>query len=304
MTTPFAGLLPRPHSLQQHAGSFVIPTLPTLTINGLTDAEMESLARFASSLPWPVTLTKEQRADFTCAIGDTIAPEEYALDISPEGITLRAGSYAGIVLGLQTLRQLTSDDATIPCCSISDRPAFAWRGAMLDVARHFLPKSEVLKHIQQLSSMKFNRLHLHLSDDQGWRIESKQYPRLHEIGSFRERTCTSHFFAKQVTWDETPHGGYYTQDDLREIVEYARDRGVTVIPEIDLPGHSTALLVAYPHLGSPVADRTITGGWGISDGLVAYTDESIAFLTSLLDEILDIAAFPYIHLGGDEANPT
>lgn len=176
---------------------------------------------------------------------------------------------------------------------------------MLDVARHFLPKDDVLRYLDLLAAHKLNVFHFHLTDDQGWRIEIKRFPRLTEVGSWRSRTKHGHRASE--LWDETPHGGYYTQDDIREIVAYAAERHIRVVPEIDIPGHSQAAIAAYPELGNAdVVDTTalsVWDTWGINANVLAPTDNTLRFFEGVLEEVLDLfpaATSPFIHIGGDE----
>ncbi|WP_413753502.1 beta-N-acetylhexosaminidase [Streptomyces sp. R-74717] len=251
-------------------------------------------------------------------IDDALEPEAYRLGVvRSRGIEIRGGSAAGVFWGAQTLRQLLGPDAfrrapvhsdkkwVIPFADIEDSPRFPWRGMMLDVARHFLPKDDVLRYLDLLAAHKLNVFHFHLTDDQGWRIEIKRYPRLTEVGSWRSRTKYGHRASE--LWDETPHGGYYTQDDIREIVAYAAERHIRVVPEIDIPGHSQAAIAAYPELGNTdVIDTTtlsVWDTWGISPNVLAPTDNTLRFFEGVLEEVLDLfpaATSPFIHIGGDE----
>jgi hexosaminidase len=190
----------------------------------------------------------------------------------------------------------------VPACRIEDAPRFAWRGAMLDVARHFLPKDVVLRYVDLLAVHKLNVLHLHLTDDQGWRIEIKRYPRLTEVGAWRTRTKAG--LRESPLWDERPHGGYYTQDDIREIVAYAAERHITVVPEIDIPGHSQAAIAAYPELGNTdVIDTTtlpVLTTWGVNPNVLAPTDTVLRFYENVFAEVLELFPSQFLHIGGDE----
>ncbi|MER5850363.1 beta-N-acetylhexosaminidase [Streptomyces sp. NPDC002012] len=251
-------------------------------------------------------------------IDDALEPEAYRLRVvRNQGVEIRGGSAAGVFWGAQTLRQLLGPDAfrrapvhsnkkwVIPFADIEDSPRFPWRGMMLDVARHFLPKDDVLRYLDLLAAHKLNVFHFHLTDDQGWRIEIKRYPRLTEVGSWRSRTKHGHRASE--LWDETPHGGYYTQDDIREIVAYAAERHIRVVPEIDIPGHSQAAIAAYPELGNTdVIDTTtlsVWDTWGINPNVLAPTDNTLRFFEGVLEEVLGLfpaATSPFIHIGGDE----
>ncbi|WP_228977193.1 beta-N-acetylhexosaminidase [Streptomyces sp. DH12] len=247
-----------------------------------------------------------------------LGPEAYRLTTTADGsVDITGGDPAGVFWGAQTLRQLLGPDAfrrapvrpgtspRVAATRIEDRPRFAWRGLLLDVARHFLPKDDVLRQIDLLAAHKLNVLHLHLTDDQGWRVEIRRHPRLTEVGAWRPRTKRGH--RASPLWDDTPHGGFYTRDDLREIAAYAADRHVRVVPEIDLPGHSQAAIAAYPHLGNTdVVDTSALGvwdTWGVSPHVLAPTEETLRFYEGVLEEVLDLfpaATSPFVHVGGDE----
>ncbi|ELS53663.1 beta-N-acetylhexosaminidase [Streptomyces viridochromogenes] len=246
--------------------------------------------------------------------------EEYRLVSDGSGVRVEGGGAAGVFWGAQTLRQLLGADAyrrapvgrdrtwAVPHLTIEDAPRFRWRGLMLDVARHFLPKDGVLRYLDLMAAHKLNVFHFHLTDDQGWRIEIKKYPRLTEVGSWRARTKFGH--RASPLWEEKPHGGHYTQDDIREIVAYAAERHITVVPEIDVPGHSQAAIAAYPELGNTdVIDTnslSVWDNWGISANVLAPTDNTLRFYEGVFEEVLDL--FPadaaefsaFVHAGGDE----
>ncbi|GAB1335894.1 beta-N-acetylhexosaminidase [Streptomyces sp. E-15] len=254
-------------------------------------------------------------------LDDSLAPEAYRLRAAAgAGVEIRGGGPAGVFWGAQTLRQLLGPDAfrrapvrpgtalAVPDGVVEDAPRFRWRGLLLDVARHFMPKEGVLRYLDLMAAHKLNVLHLHLTDDQGWRIEIKRFPKLTEIASWRPRTKFGH--RASPLWDEKPHGGYYTQDDIREIVAYAAERHIAVVPEIDVPGHSQAAIAAYPELGNTdVVDTTalsVWDTWGISANVLAPTDTTLRFYEGVFEEILemfpaDAAGFSeFVHIGGDE----
>ncbi|NEB79627.1 beta-N-acetylhexosaminidase, partial [Streptomyces sp. SID14478] len=228
-------------------------------------------------------------------------------------VAIEGGAAAGVFWGAQTLRQLLGPDAyrrapvadrtwRVPAVLVEDEPRFGWRGTMLDVARHFMPKDGVLRFIDLLAAHKLNVFHFHLSDDQGWRVEIKRYPKLTEVGSWRTRTKFGHRASE--LWDDKPHGGFYTQDDIREIVAYAHARHIAVVPEIDLPGHSQAAIHAYPELGnSDVVDTSalpVWDTWGINPNVLAPTDHTLRFYEGVFEELLDLFPSTFIHVGGDE----
>ncbi|MFB6710122.1 beta-N-acetylhexosaminidase [Streptomyces sp. NPDC056333] len=251
-------------------------------------------------------------------IDPALEPEGYRLSTGTgRSVVITGGSPAGVFWGAQTLRQLLGPEAfrrapvsdgvpaRVPVTDIEDRPRFSWRGMMLDVSRHFLPKDDVLRCLDLLAAHKLNVFHFHLTDDQGWRVEIKRYPKLTEVGSWRSRTKHGHRASE--LWDETPYGGHYTQDDIREIVAYAAERHIRVVPEIDIPGHSQAAISAYPELGNTdVIDTTtlsVWDTWGVSPNVLAPTDNTLRFFEGVFEELLDLfpaATSPFIHIGGDE----
>ncbi len=251
--------------------------------------------------------------DLVLALDPALGAEEYRLSAGADAVRLTGGSAAGLAHAAQTLRQLLGPAAyrsaplpgaswTVPAVEVRDAPRFGWRGAMLDVSRHFMPKAGVLRFIDQLAAHKLNVLHFHLTDDQGWRIEVKRYPKLTEVGGWRERSMVGYRAGKRR--DDQPHGGYYTQDDLREIVAYAAARHVTVVPEVDLPGHNQAAIAAYPELGNTdVVDTAALGtwtDWGVSENILNPSEATLRFYEHVLEEVLEIFPSAFVHLGGDE----
>ncbi|MGW3496930.1 beta-N-acetylhexosaminidase [Streptomyces sp. NPDC001020] len=245
-------------------------------------------------------------------IGD-LGEEGYRITVAPAGVQLVGGGPAGLFWGAQTLRQLLGPDAfrraplpgrqwRLPLIRIEDTPRFRWRGLMLDVARHFMPKEGVLRQLDLMAAHKLNVFHFHLTDDQGWRLEIRRYPKLTEVGSWRARTKFGH--RASPLWEEKPHGGFYTQDDIREIVAYAAERHITVVPEIDIPGHSQAAIAAYPELGNSdvvdTASLTVWDDWGISPNVLAPTDNTLRFYEGVFEEVLELFPSAFVHVGGDE----
>lgn len=223
------------------------------------------------------------------------------------GIQIDAGGHAGAVRAGQLLRQEAGPEAyrrsgstpwRIPHLRAHDRPVVAWRGVLLDLARHFLPKSQVFRVIDVLSMHDITVLQLHLTDDQGWRIDIPELPRLTEIGVWRTESNRGVWRAGE--FDGRPHGGFYTQDDLREIVAYARERSITVVPEVDVPGHSAALIAAYPEVGMPDSPRAVRTSWGISDDILNPCERTLDLLTTVLSAVAEIFDSPYLGIGGDE----
>lgn len=244
-------------------------------------------------------------------VEDTTAvkhPEGYHLRITAKQATVTARDTAGAFLAVQTLRQLwrVSDGRVVlPACVIEDHPRFPYRGMHLDVSRHFFPVDFVKGFIDSLARYKFNTFHWHLTDDQGWRIEIKKYPRLQSVAAWRDGTLMGHKKETPHRFDGQRYGGYYTQGEVREIVAYAASRGISVIPEIEMPGHAQAALAAYPHLGCTGGPYTVAGFWGVFDDVFcAGKDSTFVFLEDVLAEVLPLFPSPYIHIGGDECPKT
>jgi len=241
--------------------------------------------------------------------------EGYELQVMSDYILIRACKPAGLFYGIQTLLQLFPQQIfsgevvrdiqwEMPCVRIVDYPRFQWRGLLVDSARHFLPVEDLLKFIDTMALHKFNSLQIHLTDDQGWRIEIKKYPRLTEVGAWRSETLVGHMRDKPWRYDGKPHGGYYSQDDIRRIIKYAADRHVRIVPEIEMPGHARAAISAYPNLGVfPEKQRNLKPWthWGVSEDIFAPRAETIEFLQDVLSEVMDLFPGKYIHIGGDEA---
>lgn len=237
----------------------------------------------------------------------SLAEEAYALHCDDSGVLAEAGGIAGAVHAAAALAQLALENGgVLPACTVSDEPRFGWRGLLLDVCRHFFPMNTVKRIVDLMAFYRFNRLHLHLTEDQGFRFESERFPLLNSVGSFREST----FVRKNGIngQDGVPHGGYYTKAELRELVAYCKARGIEIVPEIDMPGHALAMIAAYPKLAC-FADEEhpvqVATSFGVSKFsmilLCAGNERTFAFLFGLLDEIMEIFPFEYIHLGGDEA---
>jgi hexosaminidase len=315
-------IIPRPVVLTPQRGAF---TLTARTVVHADAAFMGVARRFARDVANPTgfDLAVMRRAATGSAAPSGIVlvrvpalgPEAYTLDVSPRGVVVAASAPAGAFYGLETLKQLLPAaiyrEAPLgntvwraAAVHVEDAPRFAWRGAHLDVARHFEPKEFVKKYIDLLARHKMNRFHWHLTEDQGWRIEIMKYPRLTTVGSCREQTLVGPYVsdpAKRV-FDGKRHCGFYTQDDVREVVAYAADRMITVIPEIEMPGHAQAAIHAYPQLSSrPDSSPGVLQVWGVSDFILNPTDSTVAFMQDVLTEVLALFPGPYIHIGGDEA---
>lgn len=245
-----------------------------------------------------------------------LGEEGYRLTVTATRITIRGFRPAGVFYGVETLRQLFPPDIfraapvagvvwTVPAVEIEDWPRFAWRGAHLDVSRSFMPKEFVKKYIDLLALHKLNRFHWHLTDDQGWRIEIKKYPLLTQVGAWRTQSLVGvqHRYADTTQWvyDKIPHGGFYTQDDVREVVAYALARFVTVVPEIEMPGHAQAAIAAYPWLGNTGQQLQVLTHWGVDQNILNPSDSVIHFMQDVLTEVLALFPSHWVHTGGDEA---
>jgi hexosaminidase len=250
-------------------------------------------------LPKPVSTTDT---------GITLPPEGYRLTISSGTVQVEAADPAGAFYAEQTLRQLRGPDAfraanirhdPLPDGVIEDYPRFGWRGCLLDVARHFMPKASLLRFIDLLAAHKLNVLHLHLTDDQGWRLEVPDFPLLTEIGSWRAGSWVGRQPDGTTDHDGRPHGGFYSTADLREIVAYAAERHVRIVPEVDIPGHSQAAIAAYPELGSGEPASVLTR-WGISNGILHDSEWTIDFYRRVFDHVAKVFPAPVICVGGDE----
>lgn len=234
--------------------------------------------------------------------------EGYGLEVSPEVITIEAATRAGIFYGAQTLRQLYLSEKSesvqavkLACLSIYDKPRFSWRGLMLDVSRHFMPLDFIKRLLDALAFHKLNVFHWHLTDDQGWRIEIKKYPELTKKGAYRASTLIGHSNERPRIYDDTPHGGFYTQDEIREIVVYAAERHIRIVPEIDMPGHMQAAIACYPELGNLKAQLEPRCHWGISQHILNTEPQTLQFAKDVLEEVMELFPADFIHVGGDEA---
>jgi hexosaminidase len=228
------------------------------------------------------------------------AKESYALDVTPQGVSVSAGDDAGLFRGATTLWQLLTPDAMqgavqVPALHIRDQPRFVWRGLMLDSARHFQSVDEVKRLLDQMAQHKFNVLHWHLTDDQGWRIEIKRYPELTRIGAWRTPPDAGH------DGEPARYGGFYTQRQIRDVVAYAAARFITVVPEIDMPGHAQAAVASYPQLGVTGKRPGVSTDWGVNPYLYSVDEPTFTFIDNVLDEVMAMFPSRYIHIGGDEA---
>jgi len=308
-------LVPLPARIELRTGAFALGVEATLS----TDTSLHGAAAAARLLLGPATGCAFPRAE-SGADADVrvnrdggLGPEAYRLSVSEGGVDIAAATDAGVFYALQTLRQLLPQaiyspqrvDAhwTLPAVRIEDTPRFAWRGLHLDVGRHFMPVAFIKKYIDLLALHKMNTFHWHLTEDQGWRIEIKRYPKLTEIGAWRARTATGNMLQMRgddLQYDNTPHGGFYTQDEVRDVVAYAAARHVNVVPEIEFPGHAQAAIAAYPELGNSGELLAVMEKWGISENTFKPSEETVQFFRNVLDEVMALFPSEYIHIGGDE----
>ena len=260
----------------------------------------------------PVNGVKEIDNDIILRLtpGMSIGDEGYQLRVNRGTISVLANKPAGVFYGIQSLLQLfpssfytrtaEKKDIEVPHCFIKDEPRFSYRGMHLDVSRHFFPPADIKKYIDMLAMYKFNTFHWHLTDDQGWRIEIKKYPKLTEIGAWRDSTLIGRYGKKPVRYDEKRYGGFYTQDEVRDIVRYATQRHITIIPEIEMPGHSSAALAAYPELACTPGPFHVATTWGVFKDIYCPKEKTFRFLENVLTEVMELFPSKYIHIGGDE----
>ena len=311
---PFT-VIPMPNSVEMGEGVFKVAGAD-IFVEEVLPAEVEAVVeRFADKMSRVSGKSnKISRVDngqkIKVILNSNLGPEAYALQSTPQGMVIEASERNGFIYAFETLKQMLppevygstrascSIDWVIPAVSIVDEPRFAYRGMHLDPCRHFFDVNEVKRYIDIMATYKLNRFHFHLTEDQGWRVEIKAYPKLTEVGAWRDGTMIGR------DWDSNDgirYGGYYTQEELRDIVAYADERGITVIPEIDLPGHMLAALAAYPELGCTGGPYKVWTKWGVSnDILCAGNEEVFTFLEKVFAELLDIFPSEYIHIGGDE----
>jgi hexosaminidase len=289
-------IIPQPQHLQLEPGSYRLDA--HTRVDAPKDARGREIAAFLREAIRTQTGIAVQEGVAAHGIVLKLDPavhgdEAYRLAVTPKQITISAATDKGLFWGVQTLRQLLpmehAAQAAVPAVKIEDAPAYPWRGVMLDVSRHFYPVSFVEKQLDLLSYYKINTFHWHLTDDQGWRIQIKRYPKLTSVGAWRTEA------------DGTRYGGFYTQAQIREVVDYARQRNITVIPEIEMPGHSVAAIAAYPELSCSKQQVAVTTAWGVHKNIDCVGDEgTFTFLENVLDEVLPLFPSKYVHIGGDE----
>lgn len=303
------GIIPKPGFLKPQDGSFALGQ--NVVISGNTKEEQLFFSERLKTL-YDITSTisdqsKETGIKLLLIMADTILPRgSYILTVSKKTLHISATDKEGIFYGIQTalqlIRQNKTGDLEIPCVEIRDQPVYAWRGMHLDVCRHFFTKKEVKKYIDYLALYKFNVFHWHLTEDQGWRIEIKKYPKLTEAGAWRKGSQVGPYSDQK--FDSLRYGGFYTQEDVKEIVAYATQRHITIVPEIEMPGHALAALAAYPQFSCTGGPFEVAKGWGVFDDVYCPKEETFRFLQDVLDEVCVLFPGKYIHIGGDECPKT
>ena len=306
-------VIPAPADLRMMAGApFVVSSKTAVRADMAATPVANWFARWSGL---QISTTGDAGISFAIdpAMQGELGAEGYKLSSSASGVTVRGATAAGLFYGAQTLRQLLPPDmerggvaatggrAEVPAMEITDRPRFAWRGALLDVGRHFVAAADVKKFLDEMALHKLNVFHWHLTEDQGWRIEIKKYPKLTEVGAWRTSSPVS---GGNKVDDGVPHGGFYTQDQVREIVAFAASRYIRVVPEIELPGHSSAAIASYPQLGnddSPGYAPKVQIKWGIFPYLYAPKPETFQFIDDVMTEVLALFPGEFVHIGGDEA---
>lgn len=317
-------IIPMPASLQKNSETFRV-TSKTRIVAQKDHAEALRMAhllaqKFNKAAGYNLTVAEEAENDLgkdvifftTENAAPSLGAEGYQLSVTQDAVIIKAPEAAGLFYGLQTVNQLLPAEIEspfrvenivwqMPGVEIEDKPRFKWRGMHLDVCRHFMPIEFVKEYIDNMAMHKLNTFHWHLTEDQGWRLEIKKYPKLTEVGAWRKESLIGHASERPRKFDGTPHGGYYTQEQAREIVEYARERFITVVPEIEMPGHAKAAIAAYPELGVTGEQVEVATYWGVFPDIYNVEESTFSFLEDVLSEVMDIFPGEYIHIGGDEA---
>lgn len=303
-------VIPMPADVTVTDGAFCVKGVAVAVDSALDELSQKAVGRFVSALETATgAKTKSGEGGISFVLNASLAPEQYTINVKADGAVVEASALNGFVYACETLKQMlpaaiygsakAKADWVLPYCSIQDQPRFAYRGMHLDPCRHFWTIEETKRYIDVMTAYKLNRFHWHLTEDQGWRMEIKAYPKLTEVSAWRNGTVIKKDWGSN---DGIRYGGFYTQEQMKEIVAYAAERGITVIPEIDLPGHMVAALAAYPELGCTGGPYEVWTRWGVApDILCAGNEDVYKFLEAVLTEAMDIFPSEYIHIGGDEA---
>ena len=302
-------LIPKPQNIEYHSGSFVMNSKTVIQAdkNSFEAKYLQQIIKEQLGLNLEITTSSKSKSKIvflTKIIEEKKSFKEwYNLSISKNEVVVKATEAHGIFYGIQTLIQLLplekSLEIKIPCLSITDEPKFQWRGMHLDVCRHFFPIDFIKKYIDYLAMYKMNTFHWHLTDDQGWRIEIKKYPKLTEVGAWRNGSMVGHY--TDQTFDDIRYGGFYTQEEIKEIVAYAKERHITIVPEIEMPGHALAALTSYPEFSCTGGPFEVGKTWGVLEDVFCPKDETFTFLENVLSEVIALFPSEYIHIGGDES---
>ena len=309
-------IIPQPDKVVLQTGSFEIGEATTL-VSESENPEVKYVLnylndRFEKAAGFRLSSSSATKNVIVLSLNENIQNDEgYELIVDSEQIKISAAQPKGLFYGVQTILQLLPPEIyangvqqnitwSLPAVEIEDSPRFSYRGLHLDVGRHFFNVEEVKKYIDALAYHKMNTFHWHLTEDQGWRIEIKKYPKLTEIGAYRDGTLIGHYSKEPHQFDDQKYGGYYTQDEVKEIVEYAKKRFITVIPEIELPGHAQAAIAAYPELACTDGPFEVMKLWGVSENVFCPTETTFEFLENVLEEVIALFPSKYIHIGGDE----
>ena len=303
-------IIPKPITQKINKGSFVLDNKTSIKNN----TEFNDVAKYFKSYikeNFNIRLKeKEGKNEIILKLNSDLNNDEaYLLNIDKKTIIIEAKTSKGAFYGIQTLLQIipyktNKSSIAIQCLSINDAPRFSYRGMHLDVGRHFFSVSFIKKYIDLMAMLKMNTFHWHLTEDQGWRIEIKKYPKLQEIAAFRNETLIGHYSDKPQKFDGKRYGGFYTQEEIKEIVKYASERQVNIIPEIEMPGHSQAAIAAYPELGCTDEKVDVATKWGVFEEVYCPSEKTFKFLEDVIDEIVELFPGKYIHIGGDEAPKT
>ncbi len=317
-------IIPAPVSIQGFKGDFVISEKTRIILAPADDETklaadfFANLVRNSTGMSLPVEEGKKSAKGSVFMTLDTAIEndEGYELTVTHKKVIVRGGSAAGLFYAVQTMRQIMPTELespsiveglvlTIPACEIKDEPRFGYRGMHLDVGRHMFPIAYIKRYIDMIALHKMNRFHWHLTEDQGWRIEISKYPNLTTTGAYRKETLVGHGGRRPFEFDGKPYGGFYTKDEVKEIVEYARSKFITVMPEIEMPGHAMAALASYPELGCTGGPYEVQTRWGVFDDVYcAGKEETFSFLEDVLTEVMELFPSEYIHIGGDECPKT
>lgn len=307
-------IIPKPLRLETKNGRFLIDPSTRIVVDKTLKNEGEylnSLLRLSKEIEIS-PVNDDNEGVIQLQLDPNIeTEEEYFLTVDYKTILIKGKTPKGVFYGIQSLRQLMpvsievgrtdNSEITIPAVSIHDKPRFGYRGMHLDVARHFFSPQHIKKYIDLIALHKMNTFHWHLTEDQGWRIEIKKYPKLTEIGAWRKETLIGHIRDIPHKYDGVRYGGFYTQEEIKDIVEYAQKRHVTIIPEIELPGHALAALASYPELGIPNKKYEVATKWGVFNDIYEPTETTFKFLEDVLTEVIELFPSRFIHIGGDEA---